>query len=473
MHSIKFGTSGWRGIFCDDFTLENVRVVSQAIADYLRESGEHERGVVVGYDTRFMGRYFARETVRVLAAAGIKSYLCNRDTPSPVIAHEILRRKACGGINFTASHNPYDYNGLKFSLASGGPALPEITHDLEGRANAMLGEVCFKEMPMDQAYAAGLVEDIDPRPHYLEGLGKLVDFQAIAASGMTVAVNALHGAGRDYLDAVLADAGVKVVSVNNHPDPYFGGAAPEPCASRLGDFIELVKSSPEMALGLATDGDADRYGIIDADGTFIEPNDILPLLLDYLIRVKGQAGDVVRSVATSHFVDAVARHHGRRVYETPVGFKHIGPYVSAKQVLLGGEESAGLTIRGHVPDKDGILACLLVAEMVAVQGRTLKEQLVDLGRRVGEVYHRRDNIRLCAEVESGYAAKLATPPTQVEGRRVVGTVAIDGVKFLLEDGSWVLFRRSVTEPLVRVYCESTSPAGAERLVKWANGFLTE
>ncbi len=471
MPSIRFGTSGWRGIFCDDFTLENVRVVTQAIADYLREKRQHENGVVVGYDARFMGRYFARETVRVLAASGIKSFLCDRDTPTPVIAFEVGRRKASGGINFTASHNPYDYNGIKLSTSTGGLALPEMTNEIERRANAMLGEVCYKEMPMDQAYSSGLVQDIDPRQAYCDALAKLVDFGAIARSGLILAVNPLYGTGRGYLDAILAGAGVKVMSVNNHLDPYFGGKPPEPAESHIADFIELVKGNPEITLGLATDGDADRYGILDADGTFVDPNYILALLLDYLVRVKGQMGDVARTVATSHFVDAVAKHHGLKVLETPVGFKFIGEYICENKILIGGDESGGLTMRGHVPEKDGILACLLVAEMVAVEGKALKELLVDLYRRVGEVHTRRYNICLSSEVEPDYAGRLANPPGEFDGKRVVRKIAIDGWKFVLEDGSWVLFRRSGTEPVVRVYGESASAAGLDGLMKSANAFI--
>ncbi len=471
MSRIRFGTSGWRGIFCDDFTLDNVRVVTQAIADYLRENRQHEEGVVVGYDARFMGRYFARETVRVLAAAGIKSFLCNRDTPTPAIAFEILRRKASAGINFTASHNPYDYNGLKFSSAWGGRALPEVTRDVERRANAMLGEICFKEMPMDQAYASGMVEDIDPRQAYFAALKRHIDFAAIASSGMTLGVNPLYGAGRGYLDNLLQEAGVRVATINTHLDPYFGGLPPEPAEAHMADFIELVKGDDNIRLGLATDGDADRYGVLDEDGSFVEPNCILPLLVDYLVRVKGQAGDVARSVATSHFVDAVARHHGMKVFETPVGFKFIGQYIGEERILIGGEESAGLSLRGHVPDKDGILACLLVAEMVAVTGRSLKQLLADLYGRVGEYHTRRDNLRLPPEGEDSLWARLQETPATFAEKKIAELITIDGVKLVLEDGSWVLFRKSGTEPVLRLYGEAGSISEVDTLMQEARRFV--
>ncbi|AMV72610.1 phosphoglucomutase/phosphomannomutase family protein [Desulfuromonas carbonis] len=468
---ITFGTSGWRGIFCEDFTFENVKIVSQAIADHLQALGTASRGVVIGHDSRFMGERFARETARVLAGSGIHSFLCDRDTPTPVIAFEIIRRQAAGGINFTASHNPPEYNGLKFSPESGGPALPETTRDIEKRANAMLGEICYREMDLKSACQAGLVEEIDPRADYFARLRQLVDFAAIARAGMTIAVNPMYGAGRGYLDVLLQEAGVEVVTLNNHRDPYFGGLPPEPSAEHIEDFIDLVRSDAKIRIGLATDGDADRYGIVDFDGSFIEPNYILALLFDFLVRVKGKNGDIARSVATSHFVDAVARHHGLQVLETPVGFKYIGEYISQDRILIGGEESAGLTVRGHVPDKDGILACLLVAEMVAVEGKSLGELLADLYRRVGEFHTRRENIHLSPELEAGYGAKVATPPAEIAGKKVEQVITIDGVKLLFRDGSWVLFRKSGTEPVVRVYAEADSASELERLLTAAADFV--
>ncbi|MCW8858560.1 MAG: phosphoglucomutase/phosphomannomutase family protein, partial [Deltaproteobacteria bacterium] len=346
MSHIKFGTSGWRGILCEEFTLDNVRVVTQAIADHLRDQGVAEQGVVVGYDARFMGKDFARETVRVLAGAGIKAFLCDRDTPTPVISHELIRRNAAGAINFTASHNPYDYNGIKFSPAWGGPALPETTGDIEKRANAMLGEIVFKDMPLDVAAEKGLFEVIDPRADYFIAIKKLIDFDAIAGSGIKIAVNPLYGTGRGYLDRLLVEAGVEVISINDHLDPYFGGEPPEPAEAHIQDFIALIKGDSTITLGLSTDGDADRFGIIDSDGSYIEPNYILALLFDYMIRSKGLKGNAARSVATSHLIDAVAAYHGVEVFETPVGFKFIGEYISENKILIGGEESAGLSIQG-------------------------------------------------------------------------------------------------------------------------------
>ncbi len=471
MQPIKFGTSGWRGILAEDFTLENVRVVTQAIADHLKAIGEAGKGVIIGHDSRFFGERFARESARILAGAGIPSYLCKDDTPTPVIAFELLRRGSGGAINFTASHNPYEYNGIKYSPSWGGPALPETTADIEQRANAMLGEVCYRDMPLDQAVRCGLVAEIDPKPDYLEALRGKVDLDAIGRSGITVIVDPMFGAGRDYIDALLVEAGLMVQAINVKRDPYFGGVSPDPSATHLGDLIARVQGDSRIALGLATDGDADRYGIIDADGSFIEPNYVLALLYDYLLRRRGEKGDAARSVATSHFLDAVAAYHGFAVRETPVGFKYIGEFIRDGEIVIGGEESAGLSMRGHVPDKDGVLACLLVAEMVAVEGKSIGELISDLYARVGAFYTARQNLRLSSQLAASVGGKLAAPPEKIAGKKVASVIRLDGVKLLFEDGTWVLFRKSGTEPVVRVYAEARSPEELRQLTAAAVEFI--
>lgn len=470
MQRITFGTSGWRGILCEDFIFENVKVVIQAIADNVKASGEAGKGIIVGYDSRFMGEAFARESARVLAGAGIKAFLCVRDTPTPVIAFEILRRGTAGAINFTASHNPPEYNGIKFSPSSGGPALPETTNDIERRANEMMGQVCYQECPLEQAAQKGLLEEIDPMQGYLDDLSRKVDFAAIAKLG-TIAVNPLYGTARGYLAEPLRAHGVNVVLMNANRDPYFGGFPPEPSEKYIQDFIKLVQQDPEIKLGIATDGDADRFGIVDADGGFIEPNYVIALLLDYLVRVKGMTGGVGRSVATSHLVDAVAKMHDVKVYETPVGFKYIGELITQDKIVIGGEESAGLTIKGHVPEKDGILACLLVAEMVAHEGKTVKELLEGLYEKVGRYLTKRVNITLSAELEAIFPERIAATPTSFAGVAVKEKVTVDGNKFILEDGSWLLFRKSGTEPVVRLYCEASSEERLQALIGAGREFI--
>lgn len=470
MAHITFGTSGWRGILCEDFTFENVKIVTQAIADYLKESGEAANGVIVGCDTRFMGKKFTEEAAAVLAGSGIKALLCNRDVPTPVIAFEILRRGAAGGINFTASHNPPEYNGIKFSPSWGGPALPETTRQIERRANDMMGDFCYSELSLEEAKRRGLLEVIDPHGAYLAALEQKVDFDALKTIGK-LGLNPLYGTARGYLDAPLKSLGIPYAIINDHLDPYFGGQPPEPSEAHIPDFIALVKNDPTIRLGLATDGDADRFGILDADGTYIEPNYIIALLLDYLIRVRKLSGGVARSVATSHFVDAVAKKHGVPVYETPVGFKYIGELIAQDKIVIGGEESAGLTIKGHVPEKDGILACFLVAEMVAREGKTVRELLERMYAEVGRFVTRRDNLKLSPELEAAYPAKVAAVPKEIAGAVVTDVSTLDGVKLILSDGSWMLFRKSGTEPVVRLYGEASSEARLTEVMAAGRNFI--
>jgi alpha-D-glucose phosphate-specific phosphoglucomutase len=469
MTRIKFGTSGWRAVLADEFTFENVRIVTQAICDHIKEKGEGGKGVVVGYDTRFMGRSFAIEASEILAANGIKAYLCDRDVPTPVISFEIIGRRAAGGINFTASHNPPEYNGLKFSPSWGGPALPETTGDIERRANEMMGEVTYRGVSLEVGMDERLIEFIDPRDAYLKDIRGKVDTGILR--GMRVAVDHLYGTSRGYLDRVLEDAGCEVVRFHDHPDPNFGGRPPEPAEENIHDLIERVRSDGSIKIGLATDGDADRFGIVDRGGRYIEPNYIIALLLDYLIRTRGWRGGVARSVATTHLIDRVAERHGIEVFETPVGFKYIGELISEDRLIIGGEESAGLTIKGHVPEKDGILACLLVAEMVAREGKGITEMLEDLYSEVGKVLTRRINIHLEGVAGSWLRERLKTSSSSFAGLDVDRVVNIDGTKLILSDGSWVLIRPSGTEPVVRLYVEAFSEEGLERLASAGKAFI--
>ncbi|HEU0264197.1 MAG TPA: phosphoglucomutase/phosphomannomutase family protein, partial [Geobacterales bacterium] len=407
----------------------------------------------------------------VIAGAGIKALLCRRDTPTPVIAHAILHHRAAGALNFTASHNPAEYNGIKFSPSWGGPALPETTKDIERRANEMSGEVCYTERHLDEALRNGLLMELDPQGDYLSAIERLVDFDAIARLGC-VAINPLYGTGRGYLQEPLQRRHMKVRSMNTHLDPNFGGFPPEPAEKYIQEFMTLVRDDSAVKLGLATDGDADRFGIVDEDGSYIEPNYIIALLLDYLLRVRKMTGGAARSVATSHLVDAVAREHGIELFETPVGFKYIGELISHDKIVIGGEESAGLTIKGHVPEKDGILACFLVAEMVAREGMPVKQLLERLYSRVGRFITRRENIALSQQLAEGYAAQLASPPSSFAGQAVKDVVTLDGSKFILADGSWLLFRKSGTEPVVRLYGESSTPETLAAIMAAGRAFIT-
>jgi len=460
---IRFGTSGWRGILAEDFTFARARIVTAAIARYVNESGLAGRGVVVGYDTRFLSEAFAREAAAGLAASGLPVYLCIRDTPTPALAAEILHRGAAGGLNVTASHNPPEYNGIKFSMASGGPALPEVTAAIEAEANRLL-KLPPPAPPAPAGPPAAQITPTDPYPPYAARVLGLLDLACLRGARLKVVVDPLYGTGRGYLDTLCREVGCEVSAIHDYRDPLFGGGTPEPSAENLTDLARAVRERGAH-LGLATDGDADRFGLLDADGTFLEPNYLLALLLDYLAGIRGWGGGVARSVATTHLVDAAAHRRGVPVYETPVGFKYIGDLLTQGKILLGGEESAGLTVRGHVPEKDGILACLLAAELVAASGgRSLTALLQDLYREVGTVLCRRINFPLSPAGEGRLKAVLADPPTTLGERRVVGVNRLDGTKLLLEDGSWVLLRPSGTELMVRLYVEAPSRERLETLV---------
>jgi len=450
---IEFGTSGWRAVIADEFTFANVRLVALAIARYLKAQGLEEREVVVGYDTRFMSDLFAQQAGAVITGEGIPVIYSRRDVPTPVIAFTIIDRKAAGAINITASHNPHQYNGLKFSPDTAAPAPPEVTQAIEGEIHQLQSQN-LQLAPVEPLKE--LFREDDLAPAYIQDLEAKIDFSALAASPQKVAYNPLWGTGRGYVDRVLREAGWRVDVIHGELNPLFGGRRPEPSEEEMPDFLKMVREG-DYLLGLATDGDADRFGIVDKGGEFVSANHILALIFRYLVEEKGLKGGVARSVATTHLLDRLAQHHGREAFETPVGFKFVGEYILENKVALGGEESAGLSIKGHVPEKDGVLACLLVAEMVAKRGATLKEQLEELFRKVGPLYSRRINIPLTPELKEELPEKLKAHPSALRGRRVEKVITIDGTKLILEDGSWLLFRPSGTEPLVRLYVEAESP----------------
>jgi len=459
---IKFGTSGWRGIISDDFTYSNVRLVSQAIANHLKKQ-KHKARVIVGYDTRFMSEDFARESTSVLAANGIKCLITKRDTPTPVIAYEIIRRKAQAGINITASHNPYCYNGLKFSPAWGGPALPEDTRDIE-RELSHIKKVNY--IAFDEACKKGLITVIDPLPAYFAQLQKLIDFSAIKHARLKIAVDALWGTAHGILDVLLSKTGCRVFVRNNERDVLFGGTErPEPAEEFLDGLSALVRRE-KCQVGVACDPDADRFGIVDGNGKYILPNYVIALVLYHLAEHREWRGVVARSVMTSSLVDRVARKYGMPVRETPVGFKYIGEVMLKENLVLGGEESGGLTIHGHVPEKDGILAALLVVELIAREKKPLGTILQKIYRQVGPVYDRRINLRfqpeMMTKIRNGLNKK---PPAEIGGFKVLSVNRLDGVKFLLEQNSWVGLRLSGTEPVVRCYIEAPSGNLLERLTR--------
>jgi alpha-D-glucose phosphate-specific phosphoglucomutase len=467
--AIRFGTSGWRAVVADEFTVANIRLAVAGVAAYVKTQPEPHR-VLVGRDPRFLGESFVDIAAKVLAGAGVTPIIIPEAAPTPAIAYAVRVLKTSGAINFTASHNPPEYNGIKFSTHDGAPALPEVTKQIEAAIAARVADGGNGDnIPNGSVPAAGF-ETADVKPAFLKRLGELVDLKAIAKSGIKVVYDPFWGAGRGYSSEILRDAGVAVVTVHDYRDVLFGGHAPEPDDHLLGDAKAKMKEIGAH-LGIATDGDADRFGILDADGTFIQPNYIIALLFDYLVETRGWKNGVAKSVATTNLINALADYHKVPLYETPVGFKYIGELINGDKIAIGGEESAGLTIRGHVPEKDGVIAGLLVAEMVATRGKSLGVQLKELFGKVGSFYPVRENFRLTPEAMTAFTEKLKADPTTLGGRKISSVVRTDGLKLILEDGSWVCYRLSGTEPVVRAYSEARSEQEVEALKAVAEKFV--
>ncbi len=466
MAIIKFGTSGWRAIVADEFTVANIRLAVAGIAAYVKTLPE-PRMVLVGRDPRFLGERFVEEAVSVLAGSGVAPMIIREPAPTPAISYAVRTLKTSGAINFTASHNPPEYNGIKYSTPDGAPALPEVTGQIEAAIAALQSSGAAIPTP---ATPAKECEAISVKHAFLKRLAELVDLKAIAKSGIKVVYDPFWGAGRGYPSELLRQAGVTVESVHDYRDVLFGGHAPEPSDELLGDAKAKMKEIG-AALGIATDGDADRFGILDGDGTFIQPNYIIALLFDYLVETRGWRNGVAKSVATTNLINALAEHHKVPLYETPVGFKYIGELINQDKIAIGGEESAGLTIRGHVPEKDGVIAGLLVAEMVATRGKSLGVQLKELFAKVGSYYPVRENFHLTAEQKAAFTEKLKQDPSDLGGRKVISVVRTDGLKLVLDDGSWVCYRLSGTEPVVRAYTEARNEHDMEALSKAAEHFV--
>ncbi len=463
---ISFGTAGWRGIISDDFTFDNVRIVSQAIAEYLNEELPNtDIKVVVGYDPRFLSEKFAAASSEVLAANGIKVFYSRADVPTPAIAHYIIKEGLCGGINITASHNPPEYSGIKFSPAWGGPALPETTKKIEEKCMVLQGNPGgIKRVDFDEATESKKIELVDLSGTYVSKIKETIDTELISKN-TTFAYDAMHGSARSYFSKIINAESFRII--NDNRDVLFGGHRPEPAEKYLGKLKDIIVKE-KFDIGVSTDGDADRFGIMDSDGTFISPNQVIGLVL-YHLNKKGYKGVAVRSVMTSSFVDAIAKDLGVEVIETPVGFKYIGEVFTKKDMIVGGEESGGLTIGGHLPEKDGILACLLMVELRAQEGKPLKEILKDLYEKVGNFITIRKNYELSTAAMNELRSKLhENDPESIGEFKVVQVKKIDGYKYVLDaENTWMGLRFSGTEPIVRLYIESNTQENVDILVKSA------
>jgi phosphoglucomutase len=452
----------------DEFTFANVRRAVTGIARYVISQKPTGARVIVGRDPRFLGETFCAMASEILIAHGITPLMIADPAPTPAISYAVVQQKADGAINFTASHNPPEYNGIKFSTPDGAPALPEATKRIEGEIAA--SDAAGGQPTVQNKSVAA--QALEPRSSYLARLREIVDFKAIKKANLRVVFDPFWGAARGYSDVLLHEAGVDVSTVHDCRDVLFGGHAPEPDDHLLAGCREQMRIT-KAQIGIATDGDADRFGIVDADGTFFTPNYIVALLFDYLVESRGWKNGVAKSVATTNLVNAVAKHHNVELHETPVGFKYIGELIKQDKIAIGGEESAGLSIRHHVPEKDGVIAGLLCCEMVAERGKSLGQQLKELFAEVGSFYSLRENFHLTREAMEKFTGKLQKEPRELMGRKVAQLVRTDGLKLLFGDGSWVCYRLSGTEPVVRVYSEAGSPEELTKLSAAAKQWIFE
>lgn len=475
---INFGTDGWRAVISDTFTFHNLRLVAQAIADAVRSdywnrihpNGDEvdTRKMVVGFDPRFLSDRYAADVARVFAANGFTTYLAQADAPTPAISYAIKHMKALAGVVITASHNAPRYNGIKLKASYGGSASPEHARRVEvylndneerGRGPNL--------MDMEKARELGLIQRFNPLPAYYDHLRTLIDFDLIAERPPKIVVDSMHGAGRGVIKGILKGTGCEVSEIRGEMNPGFGGTHPEPIARNLGALAGAI-STGLGDIGLALDGDADRIGAMDGRCNFIDPHKIMALALQYLIEKRGLRGPVIRTVSTTRMIDRLAAKYELPLYETPVGFNHIAEYMLKEEVLIGGEESGGISFQGNIPEGDGVLMGLLLVEILASSGKSLYDLVEELLNDVGPAYYERRDLRLKHPVEKKVmVSKLVNePPQKIGDETLSDMVTIDGVKYIMSDDSWLLIRPSGTEPVLRVYAEGRSQDMVDALLEY-------
>ena len=465
---IKFGTSGWRAVMGDEFTFQNVRIVVQAAANYVKSRFPGQAvSVAVNYDTRFLSERFASEAAKILSKNRIHVFLADRDAPSQALAYQIIKRKCQGGINFTASFNPPEYNGLKFNTETGAPALPSVTDRIEEEIERLKKDFTSAAYYPQTEY----ITKINLQADYLEYLQTKIDFEAIRRSGIKIGVDLLYGTSREYLDEILEENGIPIEEIHGYVDPYFGGVIPSCTEENLRELKHLVREK-KCNLGLATDADGDRFGILDQGGNFIHQNYVLAMLLQYLVAGKGWRGGVARSVTTTHLIDRIARKYDLPLYKTPVGFKYIADLFLQDKIIFGGEESACIAVKDHLPEKDGIFAGLLVAEMVAVAGKSLADIQKALFKEFGGMVGGQRNVPRTPEREKKLRELSLHPPARLGDRKVEAVETIDGIKLDFANDSWLLLRFSGTEPVIRCYAEAETARDLDKLMKMGLEFVT-
>jgi len=466
--SIRFGTDGWRAVISETFTFANLRLVAQAIADYILEEteGNGSPEVVVGHDTRFLSDRYAAEVARVMAGNGIIAWLARADTPTPAISYAVQHKGAAAGVMITASHNAPRYNGVKLKAAYGGAASPEQNRRVEAYLDAAQAEARGPNLIDAQvASKQGLIRHFDPAWAYYEHLGTLVNLDIISKGELRVIADGMYGSGRGCFSELLARTRTRIRDIRGEMNPGFGGIHPEPVARYLSALSAAIQAD-HADVGLATDGDADRIGAMDAKGNFVDPHHIFALTLRYLVEERGWHGPVIKTVSTTQMIDRLAARYDLQLHETPVGFNHIADHMLNKDTLMGGEESGGMSIRGHIPEGDGILMGLLLLEVVAAAGMPLHESVEDLQTTVGPTHYTRRDIHLRHAVSKAkmVARLVDEAPAEIGGQSIRGVDTRDGVKYRLADEGWLLIRPSGTEPVLRVYAEAPTPEQVEELL---------
>ncbi len=475
---IHFGTDGWRAVISDSFTFDNLRIVAQAIADAVASEHWDKSGnggktpdpnkIVVGFDTRFLSDRFAGEVARVLAANGFKVLLAHADSPTPAISYAVKHQSAIAGVMITASHNAPRYNGVKLKGAFGGSALAEQCRRVEVYISDNEQQARGPNlMDFNKAREAGLIQRFNPLPEYFDHLRTLINTDIIADNPQSLVVDAMYGSGRGVIKSFLQGTGCEIAEIRGVMNPGFGGVHPEPIAKYLGALASAV-SSGMGNFGVVTDGDADRIGAMDERGTFVDPHKIMALALKYLVEKRGWSGSVVRTVSTTRMIDRLAKRYGLKVYETPVGFNYIADYMMKEDVLIGGEESGGISFKGHIPEGDGPIMGLLLVEMIAERKMTLCDMVEDLLADVGPAFYERADLRLSRPVEKAEMTEFLTKqaPKEIGGECLQEVSQRDGVKYIMCDDSWLLIRPSGTEPVLRVYVEGRTHQMVKALMEY-------
>jgi len=464
---IKFGTDGWRGIIADDFTFDNVRICAQGVAEYLKESGLSQKGLVIGYDTRFASEDFAAAAAEVIAGNNIKVHLCLKPTPTPVVSYTVPATKAAGAIIITGSHNPGSWNGFKYKSQEGASASNEITSQIEKNIYQLTTDsyqLSVKRLALDKAVKRGLIDYLDPSPPYFRRLNELVNVEELRKQKLKVIADPMYGVGAGYFKNLLQGGSIELSEINAERNPLFPGIQPEPIAKNLTKLSELVVGQ-KADVGLATDGDADRIGIIDEKGNFLNQHQVFALLCLYLLEVRRQRGAIIKTLTSTEMISKLGNIFHVPVYETAVGFKYVAPLMIEKRAIIGGEESGGYGFRGHIPERDGILAGLYFLDFMVKTHKTPSQLLDYLYSKVGPHYYERIDCHITKGKRKAIADQLAADSIDIiAGIRVTGLDTADGFKFFLADELWLLVRFSGTEPLVRLYAEAQSPEKVRELL---------